>query len=494
LPSILLIDENKTRAQHLETVLRFMEYQVQIADSTNFSDFTGESDDLFGIFIGDGLVKQAEIITALSHGEVKTPLILVIDKPAKLQDSTVLNQDVFQVLEWPVTFPSLKRITDKITSPSGGQEAEQEDPSFYRRGFQDRRSGYDRRISARDRLKGDSQAVTGIRKAITQVGKTDATVLILGESGTGKEIIARSIHEASLRRGKLFVPINCGAIPADLLESELFGHEKGAFTGALGARQGRFEMAEGGTLFLDEIGDMPMPMQVKLLRVLQERTFERVGSNKTIHCDVRVIAATHRHLADEIKENRFREDLFYRLNVFPIEVSPLRERIEDVPVLVEDIIECMKVTGRGEVQFAQSAIVAFMHYDWPGNIRELANLIERMAIIYPDELVDATKLPEKFQKFRPSAVSTGSHAVEHAYQAVPQEITALPQSDDSKPQDLAHLPSEGIDLKEYLTILEEDLIRQALNESNGIVAHAAKRLNMRRTTLVEKLRKFDLER
>ena len=250
------------------------------------------------------------------------------------------------------------------------------------------------------RLKGNSQAIVNIRKAIDQVAESDATVLILGESGTGKEIIARALHDSSLRRTKLFVPINCGAIPGELLESELFGHEKGAFTGALSARQGRFEMAEGGTLFLDEIGDMPMAMQVKLLRVLQERSFERVGSNKTIHCDVRVIAATHRRLADEIKENRFREDLFYRLNVFPIEVSPLRDRIEDIPLLVKDIIACMEVSNRGSVSFTNASLAVFMQYEWPGNIRELANLIERMAIIYPNKQVDVANLPEKFQHYK----------------------------------------------------------------------------------------------
>jgi sigma-54 specific flagellar transcriptional regulator A len=471
-----------------------MEYQVKTIDSSDFAAHK-VPEELFCVFVGDGLNRQAEILTALGAGADKAPLILVMDKGSSLHGSSAFNHEVLQVLEWPVTYPGLKRIIDKITAASGAPETELEDPAnFYRRGFQDRRSGFDRRISARERLKGDSQAITGIRMAIDQVGKTDATVLILGESGTGKEIIARSIHETSLRRPKLFVPINCGAIPGELLESELFGHEKGAFTGALGARQGRFEMAEGGTLFLDEIGDMPMPMQVKLLRVLQERTFERVGSNKTIHCDVRVIAATHRHLADEIKENRFREDLFYRLNVFPIEVPALRERIEDIPLLVEDIIGCMKTAGRGSVHFAQSALSAFMHYDWPGNVRELANLIERMAIIYPDEEVDAAKLPDKFQKNRPISVYVGAHAPDTVAQVPARQPVETPSPAETEPQSLAHLPSEGIDLKEYLTILEEDLIRQALNECNGIVAHAAKRLNMRRTTLVEKMRKFDLER
>jgi sigma-54 specific flagellar transcriptional regulator A len=290
----------------------------------------------------------------------------------------------------------------------------------------------------------------------------------------------------------LFVPINCGAIPGELLESELFGHEKGAFTGALSARQGRFEMAEGGTLFLDEIGDMPMAMQVKLLRVLQERSFERVGSNKTIHCDVRVIAATHRHLEDAIKESRFREDLFYRLNVFPIEVTPLRDRTEDIPLLVKDIVACMKASNRGSVDFTQASLAVLMQYKWPGNIRELANLIERMAIIYPNEQVDVVNLPEKFQHYKvPDDIGMTTETVNINAVALPETMGA-DDAIENMPIALTQLPAQGIDLKEYLTVMEGDFIRQALAECNGVVAHAAKRLNMRRTTLVEKLRKYDL--
>jgi sigma-54 specific flagellar transcriptional regulator A len=503
LPYILLVDDNKTRSQHLETILLFMEYRVKIADSSTYNASTADLDQLFCAFIAHDIGNRAAIIKDTAKKSEKIPVVLLMDKDAYLQDTTMLGDDIFQALEYPATYPALKRITDKISATSGGQnsnaqDSEKDEFGERRRGFTDRR-GYDRRFSAQDRLKGNSHAIALIRKSIAQVAKTDANVLILGESGTGKEIIARAVHDASLRRPKLFVPINCGAIPAELLESELFGHEKGAFTGALGVRQGRFEMAEGGTLFLDEIGDMPMPMQVKLLRVLQERTFERVGSNKTMHCDVRVIAATHRHLSDEIKANRFREDLFYRLNVFPIEVPPLRERIDDVPLLVEDIIDCMEAANRGSVQFTRSALSAFMQYEWPGNIRELANLIERMAIIYPNEQVDAKNLPDKFQQY--SIPAEIGFATETAPLALINQSKKpeLPDDDEDDPtQDqqpaLAHLPSEGIDLKEYLNVLEGDLIRQALDECNGVVAHAAKRLNMRRTTLVEKLRKYDLER
>jgi sigma-54 specific flagellar transcriptional regulator A len=496
-PYILLIDDNSQRASSLETILQFMEYQIKTTSATGYQGLECEFDELFCVFIGDGLSGQAGIVADIAHKTEKLPVVLVTDKSAP-QDFATLSNDIFQLLEWPATYPALKRITDKISTFYGTQDSpeQEQNQSVQRKAFLDRR-GYDRRFNAQDRLKGNSKAIDAIRTAITQVAKTDATVLILGESGTGKEIIARAVHDASLRRPKLFVPINCGAIPAELLESELFGHEKGAFTGALGTRQGRFEMAEGGTLFLDEIGDMPMPMQVKLLRVLQERTFERVGSNKTMHCDVRVIAATHRHLSDEIKGNRFREDLFYRLNVFPIEVPPLRERIEDVPLLVEDIVACMEATGRGTVSFNKSALLALMQYEWPGNIRELANLVERMAIIYPNDQVDVAKLPEKFRQYE----MEGADKLEEYFQAEAPETDAplekielLSEPSEAQPTALAHLPSDGIDLKEYLNVLEEDLIRQALNECNGVVAHAAKRLNMRRTTLVEKLRKYDLER
>ena len=273
----------------------------------------------------------------------------------------------------------------------------------------------------------------------------------------------------------------------------MFGHEKGAFTGALTTRQGRFEMAEGGTLFLDEIGDMPLAMQVKLLRVLQERSFERVGSNKTINCDVRVIAATHRCLEDEIKENRFREDLFYRLNVFPIEIPPLKDRAEDIPLLINDLINRMEASNRGSVRLTHAALSLLMQHDWPGNVRELANLIERLAIMNPKGLVDAVDLPEKFHKFQVSdqIINDVEVNLEDDENLDPLEVIA---SFDGSSKSLAQLPEQGIDLKEYLNVLEIDLIRQALNECSGVVAHAAKRLNMRRTTLVEKLRKYDMQR
>src|ERR1700734_1557304 len=244
---------------------------------------------------------------------------------------------------------------------------------------------------------GHSPAIRHVNHLIGQVAAFDSNVLILGESGTGKEVVARAIHAASPRRARTFVPINCGAIPAELLESELFGHEKGAFTGALATRKGRFEMAEGGTIFLDEIGDMNPTMQVKLLRVLQERVFERVGSCVSQRCDVRIIAATHHDLEESIAKGTFREDLFYRLNVVPIEMPPLRDRAEDLPLLIADLVQRIGAAGRPPVQFASATIDALKTYRWPGNVRELGNLIERMSIQCGARPVAIADLPARYR-------------------------------------------------------------------------------------------------
>ncbi len=225
---------------------------------------------------------------------------------------------------------------------------------------------------------GTSAAIRHIGELIRQVAAHDSTVLVLGESGTGKEVASRAIHDLSPRRARPFVALNCGAIPAELLESELFGHEKGSFTGAIAARKGRFEIAEGGTLFLDEIGDMSPSMQVKLLRVLQERVFERVGGHAPIRCNVRIIAATHRNLEEAIVRGTFREDLFHRLNVFPIEMPALRERREDLPQLIEEFIEHNVAEGRPRVQLSPAALGVLAQCPWTGNVRELSNLIERL--------------------------------------------------------------------------------------------------------------------
>ncbi len=368
---------------------------------------------------------------------------------------------------------------------------------------------------------GTSQAIRDVIGLIRQVAEHDSTVLILGESGTGKEVAARAVHDLSPRRQRPFVAVNCGAIPAELLESELFGHEKGAFTGAVSARKGRFEIAEGGTLFLDEIGDMSPTMQVKLLRVLQERVFERVGNHVPMRCNVRIIAATHRNLEDSMARGTFREDLFHRLNVFPLEMPALRSRLEDLPLLVRDFAAHNVAEGRSEVQLAPRALAALALCPWPGNVRELANLIERLSIVTAGRTADIVDLPAKYRpadwsnqwvapRFANEIASLDTTLAERILldgDVLPEGTKLLPTTHalvefdtDEEAADkaaraegtLAVLPEEGIDLRAHLTEIERKLVVQALERSQGVVAHAARLLGLRRTTLVEKLRKLDL--
>jgi sigma-54 dependent transcriptional regulator, flagellar regulatory protein len=364
---------------------------------------------------------------------------------------------------------------------------------------------------------GVSPAVQDISSLIRQVAGHECTVLVLGESGTGKEVAARAVHALSPRRARPFVALNCGAIPSELLESELFGHEKGSFTGAIAARKGRFEIAEGGTLFLDEIGDMSPTMQVKLLRVLQERMFERVGNHVPIRCNVRIIAATHRNLEDAIARGTFREDLFHRLNVFPIEMPSLRSRIEDLPHLVEEFIAHNVEQGRARIRLSTHTLEALGRYPWSGNVRELANLIERLSILCADRIVEPRDLP---LRYRPQECGSSlpeafiervpAGTVEQVFPS-PQPAAALPDSavlsllehadtpgadapleDLTAVESLTTLPAAGLDLRAHLAAIERALIEQALARSSGTVAHAARLLNLRRTTLVERLRRLGM--
>ncbi len=343
-------------------------------------------------------------------------------------------------------------------------------------------------------LVGRSNNIQNVRVLIEQVAQTDANVLVLGESGTGKEVIARNVHYYSKRREGPFIPVNCGAIPPELLESELFGHEKGAFTGAYTARKGRFELAEGGTLFLDEIGDMPQPMQVKLLRVLQERTFERVGGNKTMTCNVRIVAATHQHLEEQIKDGKFREDLFYRLNVFPIDVPALRDRKDDIPLLLQELVTRMESAYNTSVRFTQRCMESLMMADWSGNVRELSNLVERLVILYPNNLIDVNDLPAKYRhldvpEFEPDYPEEMQEQDAFAAIFSGEDVVEVPEKTV-----MTELPSEGVNLKEMLSELEVDLIRQALEQQEYVVSRAADILGMRRTTLVEKMRKYGMSK
>jgi sigma-54 specific flagellar transcriptional regulator A len=325
---------------------------------------------------------------------------------------------------------------------------------------------------------GQSARIIQVRRLLEQVAEFDTNVLITGESGTGKEWAARYLHALGHRSDKPFVPVNCGAIPSELLESELFGHEKGAFTGAYTMRIGRFEAAEGGTLFLDEIGDMSLPMQVKVLRVLQERTFERIGSNQSTRCNVRVVAATHRNLEEAIAAKEFREDLYYRLNVFPIELPPLRERAEDLPLLIEQILGRRVGKGLDRITLTPGALRVLKQYRWPGNIRELANLLERLCVLHPADSVDISDLPNRYTAGVPLRSSDTVQVLEkRAVGATPEDF---------------ELPGESTSLKDYLEKVEVSLIRRALDDSHGVVADAARRLQIGRTTLSEKIKRYNI--
>ena len=368
---------------------------------------------------------------------------------------------------------------------------------------------------------GASAGAEAIRHLIERVASSAATVLITGESGTGKELVARALHDQSDRSGGNFVPINCAAIPKDLLESELFGHRKGAFTGAMADRIGRFELAHGGTIFLDEIGDLSLDMQVKLLRVLQERTVDPVGGLKSVAVDVRVVAATHRDLEAEIEAGRFREDLYYRLNVLPLNTPALRQRAQDVPALLTHFAEHFAVKGQTPITFTPDFIEALKDYAWPGNVRELSNLVDRFNTLFSGQLlglasVPSSLLPKGLRAIQADRVSTpivdsleivaplnmkDAHHSANADVMNPFANPAPPLAMDLHnevediimlAQGLPSLPPEGLSLKDRLADIERDLIVQALARTDGNVSQTARLLNLQRTTLIEKLNKYDL--
>jgi DNA-binding NtrC family response regulator len=307
---------------------------------------------------------------------------------------------------------------------------------------------------------GRSRPMQKLFHLLETVARSNSTILITGETGTGKEVVARAIHHNSPRRVNRFVALNCSAIPETLLEAELFGHVRGAFTGAVGARQGRFEQAHKGTLFLDEVGTMSTALQMKLLRALQEREFERVGDNQTIKVDVRVIAATNSELARLVAEGSFREDLYYRLNVIPIHLPPLRDRRDDIPVLAQHFLE--KFAPGAQIQISQVAMRVLMAYQWPGNVRQLENAVER-------------------------AVTLGGGRKEIDVVDLPPEIQDVPQAMSTP---FVEFPDDGLDLPAYLTSIERDLIRRSLERTGGNRNKAAELLRIKRTTLVEKLKRL----
>jgi sigma-54 specific flagellar transcriptional regulator A len=490
---ILVVDDDLKRRLEIEIVLSFVGESFKVCAQQDIEKNFNESHDLLTVILC-GQVETATVDFVKKHPRI--PFIY-----HDVLDHHIINHfnNMIGELAVPLNYALLTELIHHCHQyhnkmPSKLHKNSASSPLF-------------------KSLVGVSDAMQQVRFLIEQVATTSASVLVLGESGTGKEVVARNIHDLSERCKGPFVPVNCGAIPGELLESELFGHEKGAFTGAISTRKGRFELAQGGTLFLDEIGDMPQPMQVKLLRVLQERTFERIGGSKSIKADVRIIAATHQNLEEMIKENQFREDLYYRLNVFPIETPALRERKDDIPLLLKELMKRFEQeqVGNKSVRFTDDAILSLQEHPWSGNVRELSNLIERMIIMFGDQVVNVSELPLKYrhidvEEYQPDypeeiqereAINELFSGFDYDDEEDDFEGFASGEEDTSLSQlatNIGALPDEGLNLKEYLAELEVSLISQALSRTDWVVARAAEKLDIRRTTLVEKMRKYDLQK
>ena len=380
------------------------------------------------------------------------------------------------------------------------------------------------KVSGSETILGKSIAIERLRGLVTQCANSNAPVLLRGQSGTGKELVSRALHDGSQRAPHPFVAINCGAIPDQLLESELFGHRKGSFTGATCDRKGRFELAQMGTLFLDEIGDMPSQLQVKFLRVLEEKVVEPVGGGAEVRVDVRIIAATHRNLEEMVSEGKFREDLLYRLNVLPISIPALDQRSEDIPALLSHFSNIFGTDG-AEIAFSKRSQLLLQAYSWPGNVRELANFVQRFSVLYPGKTIDISRVPDDFltkelielvqvyeastsnedheesAAFNDEAVAAG--ASQESQQSQKYEIGNDPIQEASLYENdfeqiiglsnsMSVLPAEGVSTKDLLNNLEANLIRTALNQTDGNVSKASELLQLGRTSLIQKITKYQL--
>jgi DNA-binding NtrC family response regulator len=453
---VLVVDDEELYRRSLERILRRVGHTVSEArDATEA--LTAISEQGFDLVLVDlrmpGL-NGIELVRQIRDVNPDLPCIMVTGFGSPESSVDALRAGAFWYLEKPFDQSNLdviRRLVDQAIEV-GRLRAEN------RILHSQLRSRY-----RFENIIGTSAALRGALDMVAKVADTDSTVLVTGESGTGKELIAKAIHFNSRRADHPLVTVNCGAIPEELLESELFGHEKGAFTGALRDREGRFEAADGGTIFLDEIGDMSPTLQVKLLRVIQDRSFERVGSSRTRRVDARVIAATNQDLEKAIREGRFREDLYFRLNVIPIEVPPLRERREDIPQLVQHFLDVLNQERQTKVDsISPSALAILCEYDWPGNVRQLENLIERLVVLRGEGEIREQDIPP-----------------------------LAPASSPARAR--LRIPPEGIDWNEVVGAFETDLIRQALSIAHGNKAKAAELIGLHRTTLVEKIKKKGLE-
>ncbi len=456
--NILIVDDEIQNREYLSEILTEEDYHVTTA--ANGKDAIAKlSQEAFHVVLTDLQMPEAdglEVIRHLIENRLNCIGIIYTGYGSVKTAVDAMRLGAFDYITKPFKAEEIKVVVKKALD----HLALQEENTYLKQQLKARYK-FENIIGTSDKM----QRVFGM---IDKVASTDSTVLILGESGTGKELVARALHYNSSRSQNPFVPVNCGAIPEELLESELFGHEKGAFTGAFRTRIGRFELANQGSILLDEVSEMSPNLQVKLLRVIQEREFERVGGIKSIRADVRIIAATNRNLEEEVMQGRFREDLYYRLNVIPITLPPLRERKEDIPLLIKHFLEKYGSDKPNSVKtFSKKAMSMLMQYRWPGNVRELENIVERMVVLCEGDEVELSDLPDK--------VLSGSAIVD----------SDIPQID---------LPESGIDLSTAVNEFEKNIIIQALNKSNWVKNRAAKLLHVNRTTLVEKIKKQKLQK
>ncbi len=449
MPRILVIDDDPVILDLIAETLSTNGYEVATAPSGESGIRELESNS-YDLVLSDLVMPDVDGMEVLNHAAKSSPktVYIIMTGYGTIKSSVeAIKGGAFDYISKPITSGELLVAIEKALKFKNLEEENVRLKKELRHRYRN--------------LIGTSDAIKRIYELIEKVADTDSTILISGGSGTGKELIARAIHYNSSRGDKPLVVINCGAIPEELLESELFGHEKGSFTGAYKSRIGRFEMANGGSIFLDEIGEMSPALQVKLLRVLQEQKFERVGGTKTIHTDVRIIAATNKNLTVAINKGRFREDLYYRLNVIPIKVAPLKKRKSDIPLLIDFFMRKFQKGKRERITgFSPQAMNAMLDYDWPGNVRELENAIKRLTVLCDNEQVSFDDLPEHIQQ--------NSRSIE------PPEEDIL---------------EEGLTLDEAVKGYEKRLILEALEKSDWVKTKAAKLLNINRTTLVEKIKK-----
>ena len=453
--SILFIDDEPGSRESLTLLFAREGYQIE-AVSAGEEALGLLSRKSYDVIITDLFLPGVSGIDILKHvKEHSLPcnVILITGNASAETAVKAMKEGAFDYITKPVNFEKLKVLVAKAIEKSR-LIAE----NLYLR--QQLRGKY-----KFDNIIGNSPAIQPIFARMEKILVTDSTVLILGESGTGKELVARALHYNGLRKEKPFIAINCGAIPAELLESELFGHMRGSFTGAVADKPGKFELANKGTIFLDEIGTMPLQLQMKLLRVLQEQEVERVGSTSRTKLDVRVISATNADLEERVRREDFREDLYYRLNVIPIHLPPLRERREDIPLLAKHFLKkiCTDMR-RPQLEITQEAVRALEDYNWPGNVREMENVIERTVALTDSEIIDVQDLPPK--------------------------IGGIIHKDSFLPS--LQIPEEGLDLAETVARIEQTLIKQAMDKSSNIKARAASLLNINRTTLVEKIKRYGM--